>query len=69
MLYIKQIINRDLHRAQGKESEKRVDIRVTEALCYTSETNTTLQINYTPVSNKKYIYKIPVKKDQALSFL
>ena len=53
----------------GKEPEKRVDTCGTEALCCTSESNTTLQINYTPVSNKKYIYKIPVKKDQALSFL
>ena len=35
----------------GKELGKRIDtcICMTESLCYTPETNTTLLINYTPV--------------------
>ena len=33
----------------GKEFKKIVNICVTDILCRTPETNTTLQINYTPI--------------------
>ena len=59
LLYIKQIINKDLLLTEtssqysvmtymGKESKK-VDICITDSLCCTTETNTTVYINYTPI--------------------
>ena len=41
----------------GKESKKRVDICIciTDSLCCTPETNTTLKINYTPIKRKKFV--------------
>ena len=63
LLYIKQITNKDqlystgnstqysVMAYMGKESKKRVDgcICITESLCCTPETNTTLLINYAPI--------------------
>ena len=46
----------------GKESKKRVDICIciTDSLCYTAETNTTLQLDYTPIKSfKKKRYAHP----------
>ena len=46
----------------GKEFEKKVGtcICITESLCCTLETNTTLFINFTPVQNKKVLkIKLP----------
>ena len=46
----------------GKESKKRVDICIciTDSLCLTAETNTTLQLNYTPIKSfKKQRYAHP----------
>ena len=36
-----------------KNLKTRYFICITESLCYTTETNTTLLINYTPILNKK----------------
>ena len=74
LLYIKQIISKDLQYSTGnstqysvtactrKESKKRVDICIciTDSLCYTAETNTTLQLDYTPIKSfKKKRYAHP----------
>ena len=60
-LYIKQINSKDLLYStgdyiqyliisyNGKESEKEYIQIITESLCCTPETNTTLQINYTSI--------------------
>ena len=59
LIYIKQTINKDLLLTEtssqysvmtymGKESKK-VDICITDSLCCTAETNTTVYINYTPI--------------------
>ena len=37
----------------GKEYEKKIYICITESLCCTPEINTTLEINYTSINNKK----------------
>ena len=43
----------------GRGVSRRMDtcVRMTESLCCSPETNTTLLIGYTPIQNKKYIYK------------
>ena len=60
LLYVKQVTNKDLLYSTGnstqysvmtyvgKESKKEW-IYITDSLCCTPETNTTLQINYTPI--------------------
>ena len=67
LLYVKQMNNKDLlystgHYIQylvitysGKEYEKHIYIYIciTESLCCTPETNTTLLINYTPIKKKQ----------------
>jgi len=44
----------------GKEFKKIVNICVTDILCRTPETNTTLQINYTPIK----FFNPPLPKKQ-----
>ena len=73
-IYVKQITNKyplysignsTQHAVMaytGKESKKRVDICIciTDSLCYTAETNTTLQLDYTPIKSfKKKRYAHP----------
>ena len=68
LLYLKQITNRDLlyhtwNSAQcyvpgwmGGEFEGRMDTCtcMTESLCYSTETTTTLLVGYTPIQHKKF---------------
>ena len=49
-----------------KNLKTRYFICITESLCYTTETNTTLLINYTPILNKKL--KRNLKKNQKNQF-
>ena len=44
----------------GKEFKKIVNICITDILCCTPETNTTLQTNYTPIN----FFNLPSPKQQ-----
>ena len=48
----------------GSEFEKKIDIWITKLLCCTSESNTTLLINYTLVWNKMFFSKVIPKGEK-----